>query len=90
MTSNGRTLSVDDESVTIGDDGEEDTIVINVGGLRHEALVSTLLSKPNTRLCNLAKKHIRSSRVGEYFFDRHAGVFETVIDFYRTGACCRC
>ena len=59
-------------------------IVINVGGIRHETLVSTLLAKAGTRLHHLAKHHVRGT-AREYFFDRHPGVFSTVMDYYRGG-----
>ena len=88
MMSIGRALSLDDDSVTvtgtIGDVEDADKIVINVGGIRHETLTSTLLAKPHTRLCYLARRHRQGVRE-EYFFDRHPGVFSTVMDFYRTG-----
>ena len=88
MTSTGRALSLDDDSMTvtgtIGDVDDQDKIVINVGGIRHETLTSTLLAKSHTRLGYLARKHRRGVS-DEYFFDRHPGVFSTVMDFYRTG-----
>lgn len=70
----------------------KEKILINVGGIRHETLLCTLLAKPFTRLGMLAREHLRRkknklTRYGreEYFFDRHPGVFATIIDYYRTG-----
>ena len=70
---------------TPGDiDPDEEKIVISVGGIRHEILVSSLIERTGTRLCNLAKKHVRG-RKEEYFFNRHPGVFSSVMDYYRSG-----
>ncbi|CAD5111689.1 unnamed protein product [Dimorphilus gyrociliatus] len=61
-------------------------ISINVGGSRHDTLADTLLNKPGTTLCQLARKHLNGTcRKKEYFFDRHPGVFSTVMDYYRSG-----
>ena len=89
------TLSSDpdeDTEETLGDidvEEHEDKVIINVGGIRHETLVSTLASKPHTRLSHLASKYKRGTSVKlrkkEYFFDRHPGVFNTVMDYYRSG-----
>ncbi|XP_063727365.1 potassium voltage-gated channel subfamily C member 4-like isoform X3 [Symsagittifera roscoffensis] len=64
--------------------------VFNVGGIRHETYRNTLYSVPNTRLYSLAKKNPRDaeeydSDSREFFFDRHPGAFEQIINFYRTG-----
>ncbi|RUS69088.1 hypothetical protein EGW08_023150, partial [Elysia chlorotica] len=68
-----------------GDDGGDQRILLNVGGVRHETHVSTLRTIPNSRLSRLAELHLE---VGggrqEYFFDRHPAVFNSIIDFYRT------
>lgn len=67
---------------------EEERIVLNVGGVRHETHVSTLQNIPDTRLANLAEQHVFSEQPKDvYFFDRHPAVFNSVIDFYRTGRC---
>ena len=79
--------SEDDTDGTTGDiDPGDEKIVINVGGIRHEILVSSLIDKTGTRLCNLANKHIKG-RKEEYFFNRHPGVFSSVMDYYRSGTC---
>jgi len=65
---------------------EEEKIVLNVGGVRHETHISTLRNVPNTRLFNLAEVHVLSVEPKDvYFFDRHPAVFNSIIDFYRTG-----
>ena len=65
---------------------EEEQIVLNVGGVRHETHVSTLQNIPNSRLSNLAEQHVTSDTTkDQYFFDRHPAVFNSIIDFYRTG-----
>ena len=67
-------------------DSDDDKIVINVGGQRHVTLTSTLLKKPGTRLWHLVMRNNGSgNRNREFFFDRHPGVFSSVIDYYRTG-----
>ncbi|XP_063447444.1 potassium voltage-gated channel subfamily C member 2-like [Mytilus trossulus] len=65
--------------------GDDERILLNVGGVRHETHVSTLRTIPNTRLARLAEYHVLSDKKDEYFFDRHPAVFNSVIDFYRTG-----
>ncbi|KAK2883295.1 hypothetical protein Q8A73_022228 [Channa argus] len=81
------------------DDNER--IILNVGGTRHETYKTTLKTLPGTRLALLASdSDIDSvldqlqqvpgfieynSRTNEYFFDRHPGVFAYVLNYYRTG-----
>lgn len=68
------------------DDGGNERILLNVGGVRHETHVSTLRTIPNSRLSRLADMHLyNGGGRQEYFFDRHPAVFNSVIDFYRTG-----
>jgi len=65
---------------------EEDRIVLNVGGVRHETHLATLRKISNSRLSRLAEQHeISESKTEVYFFDRHPAVFNSIIDFYRTG-----
>lgn len=67
----------------------KDRISINVGGIRHETYRSTLKNIPDTRLSWLADASAGSvdydADLGEYFFDRHPGVFANVLNYYRTG-----
>ncbi|ESP05702.1 hypothetical protein LOTGIDRAFT_103377 [Lottia gigantea] len=61
-------------------------LLLNVGGVRHETHVSTLRNAPHTRLARLAEAHLESGcKTEEYFFDRHPAVFNSIIDYYRTG-----
>ncbi|CAG5118146.1 unnamed protein product [Candidula unifasciata] len=65
---------------------KDERVLLNVGGVRHETHVSTLKNVPGSRLARLADLHRISNRgKHEYFFDRHPAVFNSVIDFYRTG-----
>ena len=73
-----------DDCLDFADDSET-RIVLNVGGVSHVTLLSTLASKPNTRLYELARSHVIGSDDDEYFFNRHPRVFNSVIDFYRSG-----
>ena len=66
--------------------GDDERILLNVGGVRHETHVSTLRCHPYTRLSRLADLHASSAvKKDEYFFDRHPSVFNSVIDYYRSG-----
>ncbi|RUS75849.1 hypothetical protein EGW08_016395 [Elysia chlorotica] len=68
------------------DSGGDQRLLLNVGGVRHETHVATLRNVPSSRLSRLAEWHVSSGggRL-EYFFDRHPAVFNSIIDFYRTG-----
>ncbi|CAL1530326.1 unnamed protein product, partial [Lymnaea stagnalis] len=70
----------------LGDTTGDTRILLNVGGVRHETHVATLKNVPNSRLSRLASLHMSSGKgKQEYFFDRHPAVFNSIIDFYRTG-----
>ena len=78
--------------VTTMDDNTETnditkTIVINVGGVRHEVLQKTLQTIPRSRLGRITEygAHYRVKQ-GEYYFDRHSGIFAAILNLYRTGA----
>ena len=64
-------------------------VVINVGGIRYETYKSTLKNIPDTRLSWLTETTAQNSDydqvLGEYFFDRHPGVFNMILNYYRTG-----
>ncbi|RUS70385.1 hypothetical protein EGW08_021854 [Elysia chlorotica] len=63
-------------------------IKLNVGGAVFETWTHTLLKRPGTRLAQLARAteadESYDSERGEYFFDRHPGIFATVMHYYRT------
>uniref|UniRef100_A0A3Q0RUD0 BTB domain-containing protein n=1 Tax=Amphilophus citrinellus TaxID=61819 RepID=A0A3Q0RUD0_AMPCI len=68
------------------DDNER--IILNVGGTRHETYKTTLKTLPGTRLALLASDSDIDSvldQLQQYFFDRHPGVFAYVLNYYRTG-----
>uniref|UniRef100_A0AAR2JFK3 BTB domain-containing protein n=1 Tax=Pygocentrus nattereri TaxID=42514 RepID=A0AAR2JFK3_PYGNA len=68
-------------------------IILNVGGTRHETYRNTLRTLPGTRLALLASElpssacaqQVRARANNEFFFDRHPGVFAYVLNYYRTG-----
>lgn len=66
----------------------KDRVIINVGGYRHETLLSTLKVVPDSRLAWIAE-HASSQAdyepETEFFFDRHPGVFASILNYYRTG-----
>ena len=65
---------------------EDETLIINVGGVRHETFWKTLQTRPGTRLANLTKDdpHYRPQQK-EFFFDRFPGPFPLILNYYRTG-----
>ncbi len=65
-------------------------VMINVGGVRYETYKSTLRNIPDTRLSWLTEPTAITNadfdpETGEFFFDRHPGVFNMVLNYYRTG-----
>lgn len=77
-------------SDAMGQGDENDRIVINVGGIRHQTYRSTLRTLPGTRLAWLAEPDAHSHfdydpKIEEFFFDRHPGVFAHILNYYRTG-----
>lgn len=66
----------------------KDRIILNVGGIRHETFKSTLRNFPDTRLAWITQRDNFTDydpERNEYFFDRHPGVFQQIMNFYRTG-----
>eukprot|EP00727_Mastigamoeba_balamuthi_P005839 m51a1_g1875 hypothetical protein (256) ;mRNA; r:675944-676979 len=69
--------------------GQDERVVLNVGGKRYEVYVSTLLKYPSSLLGAMfhpRNAHLRRPDAsGEYFFDRCGDTFAAVVNFYRTG-----
>lgn len=65
-----------------GPEGRSEKIVLNVGGVKHETLRTTLMSLPGSRLAKLVDTEKPPS---ELFFDRHPQVFAHVLQYYRSG-----
>lgn len=70
-------------------DTNQRRIILNVGGRKHETYLSTVRNYPDTRLYwvveNVTKAIDYDSEKIEVFFDRHPGIFEQVLNYYRTG-----
>ncbi|KAL7669042.1 hypothetical protein ACOME3_009713 [Neoechinorhynchus agilis] len=61
-------------------------IILNVGGTRYETYRHTLKKIPATRLSRLTEALSNYDPIlNEYFFDRHPGVFQQILNYYRTG-----
>ena len=64
-------------------------IIINVGGVKYETFKSTLRSIPDTRLSWITEAQGHNPdydpATGEFFFDRHPGIFNMILNYYRTG-----
>ncbi|RIA90695.1 BTB/POZ protein, partial [Glomus cerebriforme] len=67
----------------------EQTIILNVGGIKYETRRSTLTAYPDTFLGtmfanrNLSLLHPKNEN--EYFIDRDGNLFRYVMQYYRTG-----
>ena len=66
---------------------DDERIIINCGGVRHETYRSTLRSIPDTRLAwvaentqIIANNYDAEKNEYELFFDRHPGVFAAIIN----------
>ncbi|XP_061111811.1 potassium voltage-gated channel subfamily S member 2-like [Conger conger] len=74
---------------------EENTISINVGGLKKRLLPNMLSRFPETRLARLLQCHSKESILElcddyddaekEFYFDRNPSLFPYVLNFYNTG-----
>lgn len=64
----------------------EARVIINLGGIRHETYHHVLKKIPATRLSKLTPNLANYDPVlNEYFFDRNPGVFDLILNYYRTG-----
>lgn len=69
-----------------GDCDQQNRVTLNVGGTRYKVYKSTLKKIPATRLSRLTESLANyDPNANEYFFDRHAGVFAQILNYYRTG-----
>ena len=70
-------------------DKSKDRVIINVGGYRHECYISTIQSFPDTRLYWIAETALKMADFdpegNEFFFDRHPGCFQNILNYCRTG-----
>ena len=65
-------------------------IQINVGGEHYSPYVSTLQNLPDSPLARIIKEDVNSELdydpvTGEYFFDRHPGIFLQILNYFQTG-----
>ena len=72
-----------------GQGKSKDRVIINVGGKRHETYISTIRNFPDTRLYWIAETASKmvdfDPEKNEFFFDRHPGCFENILNYCRTG-----
>ncbi|KAI9141935.1 BTB/POZ protein [Paraphysoderma sedebokerense] len=66
----------------------EERVILNVGGIKYETFVSTLLKYPDSLLGTMFNERNRQlakpDAKNEYFFDRNGQIFTVVLDFYRS------
>ncbi|XP_002170543.2 potassium voltage-gated channel subfamily C member 1 isoform X1 [Hydra vulgaris] len=65
-------------------------IKINVGGKHYSPYVSTLQNLPDSPLTKILKGDLKFELdydpiTGEYFFDRHPGIFVQILNYFQTG-----
>jgi len=61
-------------------------IILNVGGIRFTTYPSVLKKIPATRMSRLTQALANyDAEKNEYYFDRHPGVFNQILNYYRTG-----
>ncbi|CAC5365423.1 KCNC1 [Mytilus coruscus] len=61
-------------------------VIINVGGQTFVTKTSTLQRYPNTKLANISETCEHFDKTTEvYYFDRNPLIFQSVLDYYRTG-----
>jgi len=69
--------------------GNDEWVILNVGGYRYETYVSTLGQFPGTMFGRMFdpknRALLRKDHKGEYLIDRNGRVFEGILEFLRTG-----
>ncbi|XP_074643299.1 potassium voltage-gated channel protein Shaw-like [Tubulanus polymorphus] len=84
-------MKIIDLSVMMANNRDTDTatmqrINVNITGKKYEILKTTLQKFPNTRLAKLDETQENyDGEKDEYYFERDPTVFESVINYYRTG-----
>ena len=63
---------------------DDDLVTLNVGGVRHETRIATLMKKPETRLYAVGEAAKASGRK-EFYFDRNPQIFPCILNYYRIG-----
>ncbi|CAG8530821.1 3262_t:CDS:2 [Paraglomus occultum] len=67
----------------------DEQIVFNVGGIKYETALSTILAYPDTLLGRMIQKRAdelsHSTHSNEYFIDRDGHAFRYILQYYRTG-----
>lgn len=77
-----KTLIINQTSINMSDS----KVKLNIGGIRFETFNSTLNKIPGTRLSQLSKSDQNYDVIKEeFFFDRSPILFESILNFYRTG-----
>lgn len=62
------------------------TVVFNVGGRKFECLLSTVQEHPCSVLAHVVESRIQYNlSTKEYFFDRNPAIFNSVLEYLRTG-----
>ncbi|XP_074641384.1 potassium voltage-gated channel protein Shaw-like [Tubulanus polymorphus] len=62
---------------------EVETVSFNVSGVIFQTLRSTILRMPGTKLYHIIE-HPKAKNCREIFIDRHPGLFDAILNYYRT------
>lgn len=86
LTPTNKPIQLISAACTNGDCDQQNRVTLNIGGTRYKVYKSTLKKIPATRLSKLTESLANyDPNANEYFFDRHAGVFAQILNYYRTG-----